>query len=261
MATIPTHKPPRITFTYDFHELVRGDLVPGAVVTLRYDPLRIVPADDDYIFGDPNRPVVAHVVFRPGDPPLSRTLQSRAGMLTNPDIDVTGNGSVLTAEQEVPSDAKDMEVWFTYASRSGLKYDNDEGRNFHFGFAGQQIRLLSATVASQQENGGAFSLRVAAQSEVERVTVRLRAVNREDFAKTELDLRKTDQVDGGWPVWELSGVPVPNQAIVQFKLYYWLSEIRYKDDNDGLYYMAPQPEPERVPPPPAELAAAAKAWT
>ncbi len=36
-------KPAEITFTCDFHELVGGDLRPGASVLLRYDPLRIVP--------------------------------------------------------------------------------------------------------------------------------------------------------------------------------------------------------------------------
>jgi hypothetical protein len=47
---------------------------------------------------------------------------------------------------------------------------------------------------------------------------------------------------------------------VQFKLYYWIGEVRYKDDDSGLYYLAHQGEPERVPPPPAALAQAVKAW-
>ena len=35
--------PPQITFTSDFHELMRGDLRPGTDMRLRYDPARIVP--------------------------------------------------------------------------------------------------------------------------------------------------------------------------------------------------------------------------
>ncbi len=31
------------------------------------------------------------------------------------------------------------------------------------------------------------------------------------------------------------------RAKVRFKLYYWIDEVRYKDDNDGLYYLAPPP--------------------
>ena len=60
-----TYRPyaPRISFTNDFHELLRGDLAPGSVVTLRYDPLRIVPADDDYVFGDPEE-VTGHITAR-----------------------------------------------------------------------------------------------------------------------------------------------------------------------------------------------------
>ena len=37
-------KPAEISFTCDFHELVAGDLRPGAALLLRYDPHRIVPA-------------------------------------------------------------------------------------------------------------------------------------------------------------------------------------------------------------------------
>lgn len=255
-------RPPRITFTHDFHELVRGDLVPGSTVVLRYDPLRIVPRDDGYVFGDPNRPIVAHAMFHPGEPPVSRTLHSPAGMLTHPDIDVTGDGNVLQGELAVPADAQEVVLWFTYASPlAGLQHDSDGGRNFHFGFASRQIAPLSADIdVDPQRQASAFSLRVAAVGEVDRVAVRVRAVNRADFVKADIDLHKTAQAENGWPVWDLAGVPVPDKTILQFKLYYWIGELRYKDDNDGLYYLAPQPAPERVPPPPAELARAAKAW-
>src|SRR5262249_7217457 len=83
--------PPRLIFTRDFRELLRGDLAPGRVVALRYDPARIARDDTSYVFGDPARPIVAHAGFRPGDTPLSRTLVSRSGRLENPDLDPTGN--------------------------------------------------------------------------------------------------------------------------------------------------------------------------
>lgn len=259
-ASSRRREPPRITFTQDFHELVRGDLRPGAVLTLRYDPLRIVRPEDDYVFGDPGRPVVAHLEFRSGTPPLERPLQSRLGMLKTPDIDVTGNGSMLGVQVTIPDDAERLVVWFTYASRRGLEYDNDGGRNFWFGFTETEFRLLGTDVAAR-DGGAEFWVRVAAAPGVERVTARLRPVNEADFDKTELDLARTDEVDGGWPVWSLAGVPLPAGSRVLLKLYYWRGGVRYKDDNEGRYYPAPPPPVEVVPPPPPELAAAAKAWS
>jgi hypothetical protein len=253
---------PRITFTLDFHELLRGDLAPGSTVTLRYDPLRIVPPGDGYVFGDPNRPIVAHAIFKPGELPVSRTLQSPSGMLENPDVDATGNGNMLVTDIAVPQDAREAQLWFTYTSpQAGPRYDSDDGCNFHFGFPRRQIRVISADVSDDaQAQRGAYSLRVAAVAEVERLVVRLRLVNDPQFEKTEIDLQRATAADAGWPVWALGGVAVPRGAIVQYKLYYWIDGIRYKEDNDGLYYLAPQPKEPPAPPPPPEIAAAARRW-
>jgi hypothetical protein len=253
-------EPPRITFTHDFHELVRGDLRPGAVLTLRYDPLRIVRPEDDYVFGDPGRPVVAHLIVGAGVPPIERTLQSRLGILKTPDIDRTGNGSMLTTQVAIPDDADRLEVWFTYASRRGLEYDNDQGRNFWFGFTETEFRLLDTDVVPR-DGGAEFRVRVAAEKQIDRVTVRLRPVTAEAFDKAELELARTPEVHGDWPVWSLAGAPLPVGAHVLFKLYYWRGGVRYKDDNEGRYYASPPPPVETVPPPPPELAAAAKAWS
>src|SRR4051812_23844410 len=118
---------PRITFTHDFHELVRGDLVPGCRVVLRYDPLRIVPDDDGYVFGDPERPVIAHMAFdHSGYEAVRLVLISPAGVLQHPDIDVTGNGSMLRGEVAVPNNADRLCIWFTYDSRHrGRQFDDD----------------------------------------------------------------------------------------------------------------------------------------
>jgi hypothetical protein len=259
MSAHPRH-PPRITFTHDHHELVRGDLLPGTRVRLRYDPLRIVPADEGYIFGDPDRPVMVHAVFRPGNPPVNRTLHSPAGMLTHPDIDATGNGSMLDDDLDIPADATQLELWFTFAGRGGLCVDADGGRNFRFGFTGLEFAVLDTNV-KPAPGGAAFSARVRAAPEVDRVTVRMRAVNRDDVEKRDLDLQKTGAVESGWPVWSVSGIGLPAGTILRVKFHYWIAGIRYKDDNHGLYYSAPPPPSEHVPPPPAELAAAAKEWT
>jgi len=254
-------QPPRITFTHDFHELVRGDLSPGRTVRLRYDPLRIVPKDENYTFGDPNRPIVAHAAFRPSDAPATLTLHSPSGPIANPDIDMTGAGDMLIADLAVPDDAAEVTLSFTYQSPvSGLRRDDDDGRNFHFGFTGRQFKVLAATVAeSADSEASKFSITAAAVPQVDRVVVRLGAVSLA-IPKSDLDLVRTERTHDGWREWELTGVAIPRGTIARFKLYYWIDTIRYKDDNNGLYYLAPQPTPERVPPPPKELAQAARAW-
>ena len=88
-------KPAEITFTYDFHELVAGDLRPGGPLLLRYDPIRIVPAEEPYRFGDPERPVMAHVRFGEGEAPIDVPLRSPGGIAPCPDVDLTGQGSAV----------------------------------------------------------------------------------------------------------------------------------------------------------------------
>jgi len=255
-----TGLPPRITFTSDYHELVRGDLRPGTDVRLRYDPARIVPPGQGYVFGDPEHRVEAHIIFPPSQDVVTIPLHSRTGVLTDPIVDVTGVGNMLTATAHVPENATSIVMWFTHDSPHGpTNYDSDEGRNFHFGFNSQQIRPLAATVGPDPSGADRFTVKVAVVPEVHRVVVRMRIVT--ETKSTDRDLTRTgEQEKDGWPVWVLEPVPIHNGAVVRFKLFYWLGDVRFKDDNDGLYYLVYHGEPERVPPPPPKLAEAAKAW-
>ncbi|MBK8907013.1 MAG: hypothetical protein IPM60_03660 [Rhodospirillales bacterium] len=259
-----SHVAPRITFTNDFHELLYGDLRPGAELVVRYDPKRIVPDGEPYRFGDPNSPIVAHAAFCAGEAPTSKTLVSPNGVQDHPYVESTGRGSMLQASFLIPESAGEVVLWFSYASpRSGMHYDSDEGRNFRFGFVAEQIKLLSTDVVSDPQTPySGFSVRVAAVSAVERVSVRFRVVGDPQFGKQDLDLGKTGDTEPlGWPIWQLSSVAVPYRAVIHFKLFYWIAGTRYKDDNHNQYYLAPQPAAEKTPPPPQELADAANAWT
>lgn len=259
-----TDVPPRITFTADFHELVRGDLVPGETVTLRYDPARIVPPGEGYEFGDPAHRIVVHVLFPPHRDIVSIPLWSPSGMLESPDKDATGGGDMLVATAEIPADATAMVLWFIHdGPYGGTGYDSDFGRNFQFGFTSRQIEPVEATLRpTQSGNAAAFAIKVAAAPEVLRVVMRMRVVATPALPKSEHDLKRTGarQTDG-WSLWGFGPVEVPSGAVVQFKLYYWVGHARYKDDNSGLYYLVHAGAAERVPPPPAALAVAAKAWT
>jgi hypothetical protein len=252
--------PPTITFTYDFHELLGGNLRPGSQLRLLYDPLRIVPKGEPYLFGDPNRPIVAHAVFRKGDMPVSKPLISKAGILEHPVVDVTGGGSMLTTTFDVPEDAQTVCLWFTYASpESGTHADSDNDDRFWFPFVADQIKVVSADViTAAQGKGGEFTLTVSATPEVERITVRVRPVGGEAVSP-DPELEKTGKTDGSWLHWSVR-VPVPVKAIVQFKVYYSLDGIMYKDDNSGRYYLAPPPPVKKVPPMPKELMEVVSKW-
>jgi hypothetical protein len=252
--------PPRITFTRDYHELVRGDLRPGTKMRLRYDPARIVPGGESYVFGDPAHRIEAHMMFPPNQDVVTLPLHSRTGMMTDPTADVTGAGNMLTATAHVPEHAAAIVMWFTHNGLYGpTHYDSDDGRNLHFGFNSQQIRPMAATVGPGPSAADLFTVKVAVVPAVLRVVVHMRIV--EETKSTDHELKATGEHENdGWPVWALEPVPIPKGAVVRFKLYYWLGTVRYKDDNDGLYYLIFQSEPEKVPTPPPALAEAAKAW-
>jgi hypothetical protein len=256
-------KPAQIIFTSDFHEVVTGDLRPGHPVVLSYDPKRIVPEGEPYMLGDPKWPVNASVPFRDGEPATNVMLESPGGMIKEPDEDITGQGSMLKAQLMVPDKADLVIVWFSYLSRSGaMVYDNDHGTNYYFGFPSRDIAVLSATVVSDPQTPySGFAVSAAAAASVEAVSVRYRSVSDPKAEKAEVKLEKTGQSDDqGRPIWSVAGVAVPYRSVVRFKVFYWIGGRRFKDDNSGHYYLAPQPEPDKVPPPPPELVKAAQAW-
>lgn len=254
----------QITFTRNFHELVTGDLRPGHSVVLSYDPDRIVPPQEQYVFGDPTRPIVAHVQFHRGDPPMNLVLASPGGLIANPDKDVTGQGSMLKTRFMIPSDADWLIAWFSYLSLSGATlYDSDYGENFIFSFPCRDVAVLSADLVSDPQTPySGLAIQIATAPGIEAVSARFRSLGTPTAPSQEVSLERTGRTDAhhGWPVWSIAGVPVPYRSVVRFKVYYWIRGHRFKDDNTGNYYFAPQPPPDKVPPPPQELARAALAW-
>lgn len=260
-------KPAEITFTCDFHELVGGDLRPGGSVLLRYDPLRIVPAEEPYRFGDPDRPVTAHLRFRQDGVPTDVPLRSPAGLVPYPDVDPTGQGSMLSARIDIPADAERLTVWFSYTGASGeTHYDSDFGVNYRFGFPGREIEVVRATVIRLPDQpADRFELTVRAAATVEGMAVPFFLVADPACAKHELLLHRIVQPTetnggSGLPYLWSAATDVPHAAIVRFKICYWIGGRRLTDDNTGNWYLAPEPEPDRTPPPPPALLEAAAAW-
>ena len=238
-------EPASIVFTSDFHELLKGELLPGNFCGISYDPLRIAPPECGFIHGSTEHPVVAHVLFAPGGIPLQIVLTSEAGILRNPVESISGQGSMLCGAFQVPADAAGISIWFTYVDAAGhIHYDSDYGKNYNFRFATLDITLRQAVVTSDPQTPySGFGVEVAAIPSVTAVGVRFNVVNNPDFKKVDIPLTDTGNTDDtGKRIWSVFGVAVPYQSIVRFKLFYVIEGVRYKDDDSGRYFIAPQPE-------------------
>lgn len=254
---------PQITFTSDFHELVTGNLKAGVPLRLSYDPQRIVPIGEPYLFGDPQRPVTAHVRFSSSLPVQVVELTSPGGVSAAPDRDATGQGSMLKAELDIPADAEMVSVGFTFTCLDGTVVDdNDFGVNFNFRFPEHDLEVLDTNVvADAARNVSLFHVRVGTVATVEQATVRFGKVGEPHANNEELALHEVERSEGRQgKEWMVEGVVVPTGAVISFKVFYWIGGVRFKDDNTGHYYLSPPRPPEHVPPPPAELARAALAW-
>lgn len=254
-------KPAEIAFTCDFHELVTGELSPGGPVLLRYDPLRIVPPAEDYRFGDAGQPIIAHLRFHSEGTPLDVALHSPAGAIACPDVDVTGQGAMLQAELVVPADAKLLMIWFSYRSAGGaVLYDSDYGANYRFGFAGREIGEVRASVLRRPDAGSdRFEISLATAPSVQAVSAPFVIVG-DPGVRHEIGLQRAQAgAEAGAARWSGSA-DVPREAIVRFKICYWIGGRRLIDDNASAWYLAPAPGPDRPPPPKPALLAAAAAW-
>jgi hypothetical protein len=75
-------------------------------------------------------------------------------------------------------------------------------------------------------------------------------------------LKRTDEngASGLGASWK-TATEVPHGAIVRFKVCYMIGGRRITDDNTGAWYLAPEAEPDRIPPPPPALLEAAATWS
>lgn len=222
---------PRVSFTCDHWIHISGALKPGATCTIAYDPTRIVPPGDPYQFGDPARPVTAGIRFHPGGEEGRVTLQSPGGIIENPDIDLSGAGSMLFAEVQVPKEADEMELWFSFTDHRGVTvWDSNGGHNHHVRFPLHDIKVEEATVVNDPQSPFAkLQVAVSSSPEVDSVVVRYRVVNdplRRDVA--------TDcRLEGGDGEWRAKDVPVPHGATVLFDVVYTARGREFLDNNAG----------------------------
>jgi hypothetical protein len=236
---------PELIFTRDFREYIRGRFRPGLTATIRYDPYRVVPSDDGYRFGDPERPVVVHLQCKESGPVIDVTLGSPAGI---PDCIPSADyerSPKLHGEVVIPGDAAWVSVWFTYHGAGGrVFYDSNFGKNFRLRFYRDEIEVLQTDVIDDPGQPlGRFVCRVAANRCVQRVIARYRVVNQPPVAPdTSVDLQHTGESDEhGHPIWETHDVIVPKDAVIAYDLVYFADDRAFKDNNQGNYFLACDP--------------------
>ena len=232
--------PPRLIFTADFHELLRGDLVPGPCV-VHYDPFRIIPREEF----DLGLPVTIHMRFHPGGELWAQTVSPAPGALQPHLADLAGQGYVLKAKPVLPPDAEELECWFSYLDNTGqTRWDSAGGRNFWLRFPNFDLTILSATVnVGEGTDADRFHLSVAAVAAVDDMIVRWRYARPGGQPRQESHLTPVDNMDGR-KVWatQAVGLPVPQAATVIFDLVYGSGGHYTTDDNEGTWYIvAPTP--------------------
>jgi len=235
---------PQLVFTRNFHESGSGWFLPGHLLTISYDPARIVPPDDDYRFGDPARPIVAHVKFHKGGPVFDVPLTAWSG---TPDYIATDpvRAPKLQGQIEIPKDAEWVEVWVTYHRPDGqVLTDSSFGRNFRFRFYNQELQVLQSDVL--HDSGaplGKLVVRVATVPDIERVVLRYRVLTDPlPPEPTSVDLEKTATPDAqGRTVWETRNVAVPHDRVVAYDIVYFGDGRPFKDNNQGQSFLAVDP--------------------
>jgi hypothetical protein len=237
---------PQLVFTRNYREYVRGWFHPGQTATIRYDPYRVVPPGDDYRFGDPARQIVAHLQFNEGGPVTDVTLTSPVGTPDYISPSVIERAPKLRGEVAIPEGADWVSIWFTYTGAGGrVLYDSNFGKNFRLRFYREEIELLQTEVVDDPGQPLArFVCRAATDASVERVIARYRVVNRQPVApETSVDLRRTGKTDEqGRAIWETSDVLVPKDAVLAYDLVYYADNRPFKDDNQGSFFVACEPE-------------------
>jgi len=236
-------KSAQITYTLDFHELVTGNLKPNKHCVISYDPQRLVQQGCHYIHGDTHSFVFLNYQFITNGPVHQCALHTSTGMLKDPVISITGQGSMLHGNIFIPEGAQGLITWFSYIDDHGTEhYDSDFGTNYHFRFTDLDLALYQAVVVSDPQTPYAgFGVEVAADPAITEVSVRFGVLGNDSFAKTEVFLQSSNQkTDSGDIIWSVFGIAVPYQAKVRFKLYYIINGRCYKDDNNGKYYLAPE---------------------
>jgi hypothetical protein len=226
---------PHLLFTLDFHELVHGKIQPGASCEVDYDPQRLFPSDAGYRQGDPAYPVTAHIRYLPSGQQQEIDLSSPSGVVDQPITDLNGEGSMLRGAIQVPPDADEIVTWFSGKAPGGkLYYDSEFEANYHFRFSQIDLHVKESKVINQPGTPWAHLLIVVeAKPAIERILIRYRNLNSEK-PNNEIECWLTKS---GLNTWTSDNSNLPYNPVVVFDILYFVEGRRFKDDNNGEYYL------------------------
>lgn len=225
---------PHLLFTLDFHELVKGKLQPGVPCDIDYDPRRLFPSAIPYRQGDPAWPVTAHISMSPSGQTQDLALESPSGVVDHPIVRLDGQGSMLRGTFSPVVGTAELSVWFSGQSPDGTRYfDSEFEANYHFRFSQLDLRLKEAKVINQPNSPWSRLLIVIeAVSAVEKILIRYRILN-SDQPNREIECWAAQTGEH----WDAGNARLPFDAVVAFDIVYYVGGRKFKDDNNGNYYL------------------------
>lgn len=230
---------PQIIFTSDFHELVRGDLLPGPCV-LRYDPHRVVPPGEMKSLPATQRPITANVRFHPAGGFWAGEMRFAPGSRLVDDYDPTGQGTMLETQFPLPEGCEELECWFSYVGEVGeARWDSAMGANFWLRFPAHDLDLQRAElIARPQEAQDQLEVELESVPDVDSVEVRWRYTQISGTPRQQRALEESAAA-GGRKSWSTpdGGIPVASGTPVVLDLLYTVGGHTFTDDNDGTWYL------------------------
>jgi hypothetical protein len=230
---------PQITFTSDFHELVRGDLLPGPCV-LRYDPQRIVPSGEIEGLPATQRPITAHVRFHPTGESWTGDMRFAPATRLLIDPDPAGQGTMLEAQFPLPDGCEELECWFSYVDNAGeTHWDSALGANFWLRFPAYDLDLQRAELIARPEEAlDQLQLELESVPVVDTIDVRWRYTRPPGHTRQQCALIPSTRATGGkhWSAPD-GGIPVASDTPIIFDLVYTVGGHKFTDDNEGTWYI------------------------
>ncbi len=127
-ACVPAVEQPwgALEFRRDYEEIQHGAIVPGGVMVVEYDPMRMTECIGDTYMGQATWNTWAYGRFEPSG-------ETFAGSVVDCGDEACMAPSALPLEVDVPADATGVELWFNTAGRScGSHWDSNYGANYRF---------------------------------------------------------------------------------------------------------------------------------
>ncbi len=116
-----------LEFRSDWEEVQHGAIVPGGLLVVEYDPMRLTACFGDSYMGSATWNTWAYGRLEPSG-------ETFAGSVLSCDDPACTNPQGLPLEVEVPVGTTAVELWFNSAGRScGSHWDSNYGANYRFG--------------------------------------------------------------------------------------------------------------------------------